>query len=45
MGRGYSVVEEMRNAYRSLVRKTEGKSPLGTPGHRSEYNLKLILKK
>jgi hypothetical protein len=33
----------MRNAYRILVGKPEGKRPLGTPRHRSKDNIKMDL--
>jgi hypothetical protein len=32
---------EMRNAYRILVGKSEGKRPLGRPRHKWEYNIKI----
>jgi hypothetical protein len=35
---------EMRNAYRILVGKHEGKRPLGRPRHRWEDNIKLDLR-
>jgi hypothetical protein len=35
---------EKRNAYRILSGKPEGKRPLGRPGHRWEYNIKMGLK-
>jgi hypothetical protein len=34
---------ERRCAYRVLVGKPEGKRPLGRPGHRWEYNIKIDL--
>jgi hypothetical protein len=34
---------EMRNTYRILVGKPEGKTPLGRPRHRWEDNIKLNL--
>jgi hypothetical protein len=34
MGGVLAGVEEMRNAYKILVRKSEGKKPLGRPRHR-----------
>ncbi|PNF30813.1 hypothetical protein B7P43_G06157 [Cryptotermes secundus] len=37
-------MEEMRNAYRILVGKPEGKKPLGRPRHRLVDNIKLDLK-
>ena len=33
-----------RNAYRKLVGKPEGKSPLGRPRHRWEDNIKMDLR-
>ena len=35
---------ERRGAYRALVRKPEGESPLGRPRYRWEYNIKMDLK-
>jgi hypothetical protein len=35
---------EMRNAYKILVEKAEGKRPLGRPGRRWEDNIKLDLR-
>jgi hypothetical protein len=35
---------EMRNAYRILVGKLEGKLPLGRPRHRWEDNIRMDLK-
>jgi hypothetical protein len=35
---------KMRNAYKILVRKPEGKSPLRRPGHRRKDNTKVIFK-
>jgi hypothetical protein len=34
-------MEEKRNAYRILMRKPEGKRPLGRPRHRWEDNIKM----
>jgi hypothetical protein len=34
----------MRNAYKILVGKPEGKSPLGRPRHRWEDNIKMDLR-
>jgi hypothetical protein len=34
----------MRNAYKMLVRKSEGKKPLGIPGHRWECNIIMDLR-
>jgi hypothetical protein len=36
---------ERRSAYRVLVGKPEGKSPLGRPRHRWENNIKMDLQK
>jgi hypothetical protein len=36
--------EEGRNMYRVLVRKPEGKRPLGRPRHRREDGLKMDLR-
>ena len=36
---------EVRDAYRVIVGKTEGKGPLGRPRHRWEDNIKWIFKK
>ena len=33
-------MEEKRGVHRVLVRKTEGKKPLGRPRRRGEYNIK-----
>jgi hypothetical protein len=35
---------EKRNAYRILVRKSEGGRPLGSPRHRNENNIKMDLR-
>lgn len=35
---------EMRNEYRTLVRKREGKRPPGRTGGRWEYNIEMYLK-
>jgi hypothetical protein len=35
---------EKRNVYRILVRKPEGKSPLGRPRYRWEDNIKMDLR-
>jgi hypothetical protein len=37
-------MEEMRNAYRNLVGKTEGKRPLGRPRRRWEDNIRMSLR-
>jgi hypothetical protein len=34
----------IRNAYKHVVGKAEGKSVLGRPGHKHEYNIKCDLK-
>jgi hypothetical protein len=38
-------MEEMRNTYRTLVGKLEGKRPLGRPRRRWEDNIKINLEK
>jgi hypothetical protein len=38
-------MENMRNAYRNLVRKPEGKRPLGRPGLDGKIHLEWILEK
>jgi hypothetical protein len=38
-------MEEMRNAYTIVVRKPEGKRPLGRTRHRWNDNIKVLLKK
>jgi hypothetical protein len=35
---------DMRNAHKILVRKPEGKTPLGRPRRRCKYDMKLDLK-
>jgi hypothetical protein len=37
-------IGEIRNAYKMLVRKPEGKTPLGRPRHRREYNIRMDLR-
>jgi len=37
-------MEEMRNAYKILVRKSEGKRPLGRPRHRWKDNIIMDLR-
>jgi hypothetical protein len=43
MGRAFSINGEKRNAYRLLVGKPEGKTPLGRPRHRCVGNIKMGL--
>jgi hypothetical protein len=35
---------QMRNVYNILIRKPEGKSPLGRPKSRWEYNIRIVLR-
>jgi len=35
---------DMRNAYKSLVRKSEGKRPLRRPRHGWEDNIRMVLR-
>jgi hypothetical protein len=44
MGRACSTTGEKRNAYRLLVRKPEGKRPLGRPRRRWVDNIKMDLR-
>ena len=44
MDRTCSTMEEPTNAYRVLVGKPEGKTPLGRPRHRWEDNIKIDLR-
>jgi hypothetical protein len=44
MGRACSTNGEKRNAYRILVGKPEGKSPLGRPRCRWEDNIRMDLR-
>jgi hypothetical protein len=44
MGWECSTNEEKRNAYRILVRKSEGKRPLGKPRRRWVDNIKIDLR-
>jgi hypothetical protein len=44
MGGACSAHREMKNAYRILVGKSEGKRQLGRPRRRWEDNIKLYLK-
>jgi hypothetical protein len=42
---GHAVrMDEMRNAYKNLVEKPEGKRPIGTPWRRREDNIKMELR-
>ena len=43
MDGAFSTYGEMRGVYRVLVRKPEGKRPLGRPRHRWEDNIKMDL--
>jgi len=38
-----ACMEEMRNTYKILVRKPEGKRPHGRPRHRWENNIRMDL--
>lgn len=40
IGRECSMLEEKRNTYKILMRKPEGKKPLGRPRHRLKNNIK-----
>jgi hypothetical protein len=42
--RHVACIGEMRNAYKTLVRKPEGRRPLGRPRHRWEDNKRMYLK-
>jgi hypothetical protein len=44
MGRAGSTNGKKRNAYRILLGKSEGKSPLGIPRRRCVDNVKIVLK-
>ena len=44
MGGTSSMYGERRGAYRALVGRPEGESPLGRPSYRWEYNIKMDLK-
>jgi hypothetical protein len=35
---------EMRNSYKILIKKPEGKRPLGRPRLRRDYSVKMVLK-
>jgi hypothetical protein len=37
-------IGEMRNAYKMLIGKPEGKRPLGRPRHQWEYNSRMTLR-
>jgi hypothetical protein len=41
MDRAFSINGEKGNAYRILVGKLEGKSPLGKPRNRCVHNIKM----
>jgi hypothetical protein len=43
MGGACSSTGEMKNAYKILVGKPEGKRPRGRPRRRWEYNIKMDL--
>jgi hypothetical protein len=43
MGGTCSTYGKRRDAYRGLVKKPEGKRPLGRPRHRGEDNIKMDL--
>jgi hypothetical protein len=45
LGRACSTNWEKRNAYRVLVGKPEGKTPLGRPINRWEDNIKIDIKR
>jgi len=45
IGRACSTHGEMRHAFKILVGKSEGNSPLGRSRHRYENNIKMHLKK
>jgi hypothetical protein len=40
-----ALMGEMRNAYKILVGKPERKRPCRRPGHRWEYNIRMVLGK
>jgi len=42
-GEAYSTYGESRSVYRVLVRKPEGKRPLGRPRHKRKDNIKTDL--
>jgi hypothetical protein len=44
MGRAYSTYGEIRNAYKILVVKREGRRPRGTPRRRWEDNIRMDLR-
>jgi hypothetical protein len=39
-----NIYGEMRNVYKILVRKSEGKRPFGRPKHRWKDNIRMDLK-
>jgi hypothetical protein len=45
MGRACSAHVQMRNAYKMLIGKREGKKPHGRRRHRWKYNIKMDLRK
>jgi hypothetical protein len=44
MGRAYSMHGQMRNVYKTLVGKPEGRRPVRRPRHRWENNIKMDLR-
>jgi hypothetical protein len=44
MGRLCSTYREVKNAYKILIGKSEGKRPLGRPRRRWEDNIKIDLR-
>jgi len=43
MGGHVARMDAMRNSYRSLIEKPEGKRPLGRPSHRLDDNIRMDL--